>query len=159
MSLFQNRYRIESARCATWDYSSPGYYFVTICTYDRLFLFGNIKTDTMQLNEYGKITLACWNDLPNHYRFMRPDAFIIMPNHIHAVIRLMDDGGIADGGIADGGIDDGVINDGGIADDGIVETGLKPVSTTNHETTNHETTNHETTNHETTNHETTTTKR
>ena len=32
MTLYKNKYRVESTRLAGWDYSSPGYYFVTICT-------------------------------------------------------------------------------------------------------------------------------
>jgi|SRR5579875_1187824 len=42
MDLYKNRYRIESTRLKNWDYSSCGYYFVTICTKNRECLFGNI---------------------------------------------------------------------------------------------------------------------
>jgi REP element-mobilizing transposase RayT len=42
----------------------------------------------MQLNEFGKIVQLCWNDLPNHYNNIELDAFVVMPNHIHAIIVI-----------------------------------------------------------------------
>lgn len=45
MTLYKNKYRIESSRCASWDYTSNGYYFVTICTRNREHFFGEIITD------------------------------------------------------------------------------------------------------------------
>jgi len=42
----------------------------------------------MILNEYGRIVLSCWNDLPNHYSHVRLDAFQIMPNHMHGIIFI-----------------------------------------------------------------------
>jgi putative transposase len=113
MTLFCNKYRIESSRCQAWNYSSPGYYFVTTCTADREHLFGEITNAIMHLNEFGNIVAACWDDLPAHYPNMRPDAFVIMPNHVHMVINLVDG--------------NPMIPISGMA---VVETGLKPVSTT-----------------------------
>ncbi len=43
----------------------------------------------MILNEYGRIVLSCWNDLPNHYSHVRLDAFQIMPNHTHGIIFIV----------------------------------------------------------------------
>ena len=43
----------------------------------------------MILNEYGKIVLECWNDLPNHYSDCALDEFVIMPNHIHGIINII----------------------------------------------------------------------
>ena len=67
-------------------------YFVTVCTRDRKELFGKIVNNEIRLNEYGEIVNQCWNELPTHYCGMKPDAFVVMPNHIHAVIRLIDVG-------------------------------------------------------------------
>lgn len=61
MTLYKNKYRVESARLPGWDYSRQGYYFITVCTYDRQYLFGNIKNGKMYLNEYGNIILDEWN--------------------------------------------------------------------------------------------------
>jgi REP element-mobilizing transposase RayT len=104
MTLFNNKYRIESTRLQGYDYSLPGAYFVTACTRNRECLFSDIDNGQIVLNELGKIVLDCWNDLPNHYSDIILDAFVVMPNHIHGII----------------GIDNGI---------GIVETGFKPVST------------------------------
>ncbi len=107
MTLFQNKYRIESTRFKGWDYSSKGSYFVTICTQDRDNLFGGVVKGKMELNQYGNIVNQCWFDLPNHYENIRLDAFVVMPNHIHGIII----------------IDNNIIN---YHD---VETGFNPVST------------------------------
>jgi len=67
MSLFRNQYRIETTRLKGYDYTSPGAYFITICTYQRSLLFGRIQEGKMQLNEAGNIVNKCIIDLPNHY--------------------------------------------------------------------------------------------
>jgi len=41
-SLFNNKYRISSARLQAWDYGNAGMYFITICTKNREFYFGEI---------------------------------------------------------------------------------------------------------------------
>ncbi len=43
MEKYQNKYRIKSARKTNWNYASPGYYFITICTKDRQRFLGEIK--------------------------------------------------------------------------------------------------------------------
>lgn len=90
MTLFRNRYRIESTRLKGWDYSRPGWYFLTTVTKHRACLFGDVVNGEMVLNPLGQIVQACWDDLPNHYPTMIPDAFVIMPDHVHMVIGLMD---------------------------------------------------------------------
>jgi REP element-mobilizing transposase RayT len=45
----------------------------------------------MQLNGLGRTVDRCWHDLPNHYQNVRLDAFIIMPDHVHGIIRLVND--------------------------------------------------------------------
>jgi putative transposase len=87
MSLYK-KYRIESARKKNWNYSSPGYYFITICTKDRKHFFGEIKNGNMILNPVGQIVFDEWYKSktirPNIYL----DEFIIMPNHIHGIIQI-----------------------------------------------------------------------
>ncbi|MEZ4593991.1 MAG: hypothetical protein R3D55_23040 [Chloroflexota bacterium] len=41
MSKYKNKYRIESARRPNFDYQNVGY-FVTICTFQRQHVFGEI---------------------------------------------------------------------------------------------------------------------
>ena len=71
------------------DYSNQGYYYITICTYNRLELFGTIKNNNMILNEYGHITKNIWLDIPNHHNNIKLDEFVVMPNHIHGIINVV----------------------------------------------------------------------
>lgn len=73
-----------------FDYSFPGYYFVTICTKGRQSWFGEVADNEMKLNEMGKIVEQCWLDLPNHYINCRLDYFVIMPNHFHGIIEIFE---------------------------------------------------------------------
>lgn len=90
MSLYKNKYRIESARLQGWDYSSPGYYFLTVCTHNRLNLFGDITNDKMYLNEFGRIVQDEWNKSFVIRRELLSDEFVVMPNHFHGIVRLID---------------------------------------------------------------------
>lgn len=60
MSLYKNKYRIESIRLPGYDYSQPGAYFITIVTHNRQCLFGEIVNGEMRLNEYGEIVRDEW---------------------------------------------------------------------------------------------------
>jgi hypothetical protein len=53
MDKFLNKYRIPSARLNTWNYGSPGLYFITICTLHRRHFFGEIIDHEMQLKPIG----------------------------------------------------------------------------------------------------------
>lgn len=88
MSLYKNRYRIESIRLKNWDYSKSGWYYVTICTKNRERIFGNILNKQMILNKKGEIARNCWDDLVNHYFNIKLDEYIIMPNHVHGIIAI-----------------------------------------------------------------------
>jgi len=83
-----NKIRRQPTRLSHFDYSIPGAYFVTICTYKHENIFGQIKNDEMILNEYGKIVESVWFELPNHYPFIELDYYKIMPNHVHAIIFI-----------------------------------------------------------------------
>jgi len=85
----QRRHR-RSIRLKGYDYTSPGGYFITICTYQRECLFGEVVDREMVTNELGEIVQHTWDDLPNHYRYMILDQFFIMPNHVHGIIILSD---------------------------------------------------------------------
>jgi REP element-mobilizing transposase RayT len=74
-----------------YDYSRAGAYFVTICSWQRECLFGEISAGEMRLNDFGSIAFATWIDLPNHYRHIELDAFVVMPNHVHGLIVISDE--------------------------------------------------------------------
>ena len=78
----------QSIRLKHYDYSQPGFYFVTIGTENRIHRFGNITDGNIQLNQLGKIVTKQWNDLPNRFPNIQLDQYITMPNHIHGIIRV-----------------------------------------------------------------------
>ncbi|GAB6121997.1 hypothetical protein [Dysgonomonas termitidis] len=67
----QNLSQRRSIRLYEYDYSQGGLYFVTICTKDKVCLFGNIVDGEMILNDAGKIARECWLAIPEHYRKWR----------------------------------------------------------------------------------------
>ena len=80
----------KANRYKGYNYSSPGYYFVTICTKDRLSFFGKIEDGKMILNEYGEIVKKCWLEIPEHFSRIKIEEFVIMPNHFHGIIIIDD---------------------------------------------------------------------
>jgi len=89
MTLYKDKYRIESIRLPGWDYSSPGYYFLTVCTYDWECLFGNICDYGVCLNEFGKIVQNEWDKSFVIRRELLPDEFVVMPNHFHGIVQVV----------------------------------------------------------------------
>jgi len=73
-----------------YDYSEPGAYFITICTNKNQSLFGKIVEGDMHLNEMGKLVRFTWEDLVNHVKHIELGQFVIMPNHIHGIIQIID---------------------------------------------------------------------
>jgi REP element-mobilizing transposase RayT len=71
------------------DYSKEGYYFVTIEPVDHEYSFCKIADGEIHLNEIGKIIDKQWNWLFDQYDYIRNDAFVIMPDHIHGIIRIL----------------------------------------------------------------------
>lgn len=80
---------MESTRLPGWDYSYPGFYFLTVVTYNRSCLFGEIKNDTMLLNEYGKIAKTEWLKSFEIRRELIQDQFTVMPNHFHGIVQIV----------------------------------------------------------------------
>ena len=80
----------HSIRLKGYDYDQAGAYFVTICTRGRECLLGEVTDGQVQLSECGTIVQQVWQDLPNHYPHVQPDAWVIMPNHVHGIIILTD---------------------------------------------------------------------
>ena len=88
--LFLGQYQVESQRLPDWDYTAPGWYFVTICTKERNPYFGEIVDGEMIRNELGKIAHNFWFEIPSHHGNVSIDEFIIMPDHVHGILRLTD---------------------------------------------------------------------
>ena len=78
----------HSIRLPGYDYSQPGAYFVTIVTYQREPLLGEIPDARVHLSRAGAIVLDTWKRLPQHYPTVELDEFCVMPNHVHGIIIL-----------------------------------------------------------------------
>ena len=85
---FKNKYRIPSTRLQNWDYSSSGWYYVTICTKDRICYFGSITNRKINLSDIGKIAKQYWKEIPDHFNNIILEEYTIMPNHIHGIIII-----------------------------------------------------------------------
>ena len=101
---FLNKYRIPSARAVWHDYNG-GEYFVTICTAHRECYFGEIRNGEMEYSILGRYAVENLKQIKLHYPYCEIPLFVVMPNHIHAMVVIdIDDGGGVGGGI--GGRDD-----------------------------------------------------
>lgn len=79
----------RSIRLKGYDYSQNGMYFITVCIQNRECLLGEIENEKMILNEYGEIIELTWFDLTNHNTNILLDYFMIMPNHVHGIVMIM----------------------------------------------------------------------
>ncbi|GBC99978.1 hypothetical protein HRbin17_02511 [bacterium HR17] len=79
----------RSIRLKGYDYSREGAYFVTICTQDRLCLFGEVVEGEMRLNDAGQMVERWWVELNRKFPGVRTDEYIIMPNHFHGIIVIV----------------------------------------------------------------------
>ncbi len=78
----------SSLRLRGYDYSEPGLYFVTICTQAHKSLFGTIRNGKMIPNAAAHAVQETWLGLPNRFPTLELDSFIVMPNHVHAILAL-----------------------------------------------------------------------
>ncbi len=88
MERFKDIYRIPSARADWWDYSRNGIYFITICTSGHDLYFGKIINELMILSNIGELVREEWEKSFKIRKELFCDSFVIMPNHIHAILRI-----------------------------------------------------------------------
>ncbi len=88
MAYCPNKHHRRSIRLSGYDYSKNGAYFISICTYNRLCMFGKIENGGMWLNEAGKVARQCWENIPIHFPHVVLDTYVIMPNHIHGILLI-----------------------------------------------------------------------
>ena len=81
----------RSVRLPRYDYSQPGFYFVTVCTRNRECLFGRLENGEMWLSDIGHVVAESWKWLVDRYSYVTLDQWILMPNHLHGIIRIADD--------------------------------------------------------------------
>ena len=80
----------RSIRLKGYNYSQSGLYFVTICTFKKQCIFGDIENGKMVLSPEGIVVGQCWNEIPEHFPNVVLHDFVIMPNHIHGIIEITD---------------------------------------------------------------------
>ena len=83
-------YHRRSIRLKGYDYTQPGAYFVTICIQDRDYLLGAIRGAQMILNEAGAMLARWWTELPHKFPAVEIDEYMVMPNHFHGVVVIVD---------------------------------------------------------------------
>ena len=85
--LFHNHYRIQSARAA-WHAYNGGMYFVTICTKNREHYFGEIENEEMHFSKIGEYAQICIQHTREHHPYSEIPLWVVMPNHIHAIVVI-----------------------------------------------------------------------
>jgi len=89
MTLFKNKYRIESSRKKNHNYNSKASYFITIVTANRKPFFGEKRNQEIILNKSGIISNRIWLEIPIKFENVATDEFVIMPNHMHGIIHVL----------------------------------------------------------------------
>lgn len=88
--MLQNNRRLhnrKTLRLKGYDYSSAGYYFITICCQDRAHRFGYVENEKMILNDAGKMVEKWYYEMENKYPDKKCHEMVIMPNHLHCLIE------------------------------------------------------------------------
>jgi len=98
----------QSHRWRGFDYSAPCGYFVTVCVDDRRCLFGRVvagetvarggilstrevdegRAATVELSPLGRVVDECWREIPAHFPAVATASHVVMPNHIHGIVRI-----------------------------------------------------------------------
>ncbi len=82
-----------------YDYASVGAYYLTICTNDRLHLFGRIVDGVLQPSSIGELAKRCWDQIPEHMPHVDVGEFVVMPNHVHGIVVIRERLVRADGAV------------------------------------------------------------
>ena len=77
-------YERKPTRIPGYDYATRNYYFITICTHERQCIFGTPN----KLNTMGVMAQECIIKIQDIFPSVRVDKYVVMPNHIHAIIVL-----------------------------------------------------------------------
>jgi REP element-mobilizing transposase RayT len=94
MKYDPEKHHRRSIRLKDYDYSQSGAYFITICTYNRECLFGEIVNVGMILNEFGKIAWEEWDNNAKIRKNLVQDEYVVMPNHVHGILFILDENDI-----------------------------------------------------------------
>ena len=85
----------HSIRLPGFDYSQAGAYFVTMVTQNRKLLFGKVMDGEMVVNDLGRAVEKLWLEIQEHFDGVNVDTFVVMPNHLHGIIEIDNEGRIS----------------------------------------------------------------
>lgn len=89
MNFNPNIHHRRSIRIKDYDYSQEGLYFITICCKERNRILGIIEDNKVLINQYGNIIKNELIALNQKYKNTNILKYVIMPDHIHFIIELM----------------------------------------------------------------------
>ena len=81
-------------RLSSYDYSTPGAYFLTLCTKNKQCILGSVvgasiaRPATVALSAMGKIVEKAILQIPAHYPAVTVDQYVVMPNHVHLLLQI-----------------------------------------------------------------------
>jgi REP element-mobilizing transposase RayT len=81
-------FRQRAPRLPGFDYRSAHWYFITVVTRHRRETLGGIREGTICLTALGRLVTAEWRDRPRWEPGLTLDLFVVMPNHLHAILAL-----------------------------------------------------------------------
>ena len=87
------KYNRRSLRLKHYDYAKAGFYFITVCAQNKEHLFGEIVDGVMVLNVAGEMVNTLWYEMMDDFPNVHLHEFVIMPNHIHGIIEIVDNVG------------------------------------------------------------------
>lgn len=76
----------KKLRYENFDYSDTGYYFVMICTKNRIPFLSKIENENVILSQYGQILEKIILETPKIRKEIEIDEYVIVPNHLHIII-------------------------------------------------------------------------
>jgi putative transposase len=92
VNYLAGRHHRRSIRLKDYDYSRAGAYFVTICSWNKECIFGDIVDREIRLNEFGQIVKKEWLQTGDVRQNVKLGEFIVMPNHVHGILEIADYG-------------------------------------------------------------------
>lgn len=80
----------RSIRLPRYDYTQPGDYFITICAASRQCIFGEItaKESRLSASPIGELVIDSWESIPLHFPSVILDEYVLMPNHLHGILKI-----------------------------------------------------------------------
>lgn len=79
----------RSIRLSQWNYRRAGFYMITVVTHARRRNLAFRSARGVELTGAGRLVADCWHAIPSHFPDVRVDAFVVMPDHVHGIVRIV----------------------------------------------------------------------